>query len=78
MVGQTVTEQSHVEVHKDDMQLTIKSKLPLNEERVILKTCNFINIFGSAVIKVCTDSNFTGEVCIENSQRLKYKVKVEK
>lgn len=75
MVGQTVTEQSHVEVHKDDMQLTIKSKLPLNEERVILKTCNFINIFGSAVIKVCTDSNFTGEVCIENSQRLKYKVK---
>lgn len=75
LVGQTVTEQSHVEVYKNDKQLTIRSKLPLRETRVTLRTIGIVKLIGSASIKICTGNNFTGDVNIENSKRIKYKVK---
>ncbi|KAL0870576.1 hypothetical protein ABMA27_005541 [Loxostege sticticalis] len=74
LIGQTVTEQSHIEIRKDNKTLMIKSNLPVKEPRIVLKICSTVCIFGDAMIKVKTDCDLTGEVCIEDSQRPKYKV----
>ena len=72
LIGQTVTEQPHIEIHKDNKHLLLKSKLPTNEKSIVLSICSNVNIYGDAMIKVKTNSDITGEVCINNSLRTKY------
>lgn len=74
LVGQTVTEQPHIEIHKDNQELIIKSKRTHNGQRFIFKVYNTVGLHGSAMIKVRTDCDLTGEICIEDSQRTNYKV----
>lgn len=76
LVGQTVTEQPHINVYKTNELLTIKSESIENKNNIVLKCGNLVEIYGSASIKVCTNTDITGVVYVENGQRLNHRIEV--
>lgn len=72
LIGQTITEQPHIEVHKDNRNLVIKSNHI--ERRFTLRVHKTVNIYGDAMVRINTDGDFSGKIYIEDSQRPKFKI----
>lgn len=75
MLGQTATEQSHIEAYKTDKELHFKSKNICDVERIFLKCASNLIIYGDASIKVICNNDFSGQVFVDRGQRCNYKIK---
>lgn len=75
LLGQTTTEQSHVEVHKTSSQLNITHCKSKSYAKAISLKCNqSTELFGSGSIKCFTDNPYSGQIVIENGIRKFYRV----
>lgn len=79
LLGQTATEQSHVEVLKTSNELVFISKdNSANHDTFSLKCCKSIQLYGSGSIKCYTNNCFSGQLVIENGYRKSYRITIGK